>query len=267
MGGNHEDIVNRLRRVEGQVTGIRRMQEDHRCCIDVLDQISAARAGFEATALLILRDHVDGCVREAIEEGKARRRRPSSWKPSAVSRGVSDMNDRNTCSARGLTRALISLGVIAFVFVPMSAALAHAGEEADPALTSVQVAIAVIRSQPVLMDVIGDKIGDAIESEDAEGVDIAKVEEAQKAFEDGDLNQTELLLEQAVGACPGDPVITPREIRWVEPITKPCPAPAHLTALDRIPVAGTTRPVLLSFAALAIMGGLFLVRRTHGHAD
>ena len=45
--------------------------------------------------------------------------------------------------------------------------------------------------------------GDAIESEDTDGVDLAKVKEAQKAFEDGDLTQTELLLEQAVGACPG----------------------------------------------------------------
>jgi Metal-sensitive transcriptional repressor len=33
-------------------------------------QISAARAGLEATALLILEDHVNGCIREAIDEGK-----------------------------------------------------------------------------------------------------------------------------------------------------------------------------------------------------
>jgi DNA-binding FrmR family transcriptional regulator len=70
MKSHHQDIVNRLRRIEGQVTGIRKMQEDGRYCIDVLDQISAARAGLEATALLILEDHVNGCVREAIEEGK-----------------------------------------------------------------------------------------------------------------------------------------------------------------------------------------------------
>jgi CsoR family transcriptional regulator, copper-sensing transcriptional repressor len=70
MGSNKLDIVKRLRRIEGQVTGIRKMQEDRRYCIDVLDQISAARAGLEATALLILEDHVNGCVREAIEEGK-----------------------------------------------------------------------------------------------------------------------------------------------------------------------------------------------------
>ena len=70
MGDNHEGIVMRLRRIEGQVSGIKRMQEGGRYCIDVLDQISAARAGLEATALLILQDHVNGCVREAIEEGK-----------------------------------------------------------------------------------------------------------------------------------------------------------------------------------------------------
>jgi len=46
------------------------MYEDGRYCIDVLDQVSAARAGLEAVALLILEDHVNGCVREATEGGK-----------------------------------------------------------------------------------------------------------------------------------------------------------------------------------------------------
>lgn len=70
MGDHREGILKRLRRIEGQITGIRRMHEEGRYCIDVLDQISAARAGLEATALLILGDHVNGCVREAIDEGK-----------------------------------------------------------------------------------------------------------------------------------------------------------------------------------------------------
>lgn len=70
MGHNHDKVVKRLRRIEGQISGIRKMQEGGRYCIDVLDQISAARAGLEATALLILEDHVNGCVREAIDEGK-----------------------------------------------------------------------------------------------------------------------------------------------------------------------------------------------------
>ena len=50
----HPEIVTRLRRIEGQVAGVRRMYEDGRYCIDVLDQLAAVRAGLEATALLVL---------------------------------------------------------------------------------------------------------------------------------------------------------------------------------------------------------------------
>ena len=64
------EILDRLRRIEGQVTGIRRMREDNRYCIDVLDQIAAARAGLDAVALRILEEHVNTCVREAINEGE-----------------------------------------------------------------------------------------------------------------------------------------------------------------------------------------------------
>ena len=68
--GGEKEVLDRLRRIEGQVAGIRRMYEDGRYCIDVLDQISAARAGLEAAALVILEDHVNGCVRDAIEGGE-----------------------------------------------------------------------------------------------------------------------------------------------------------------------------------------------------
>ena len=70
----HQEVVGRLRKIEGQVTGIRKMYEDERYCIDVLDQLSAARKGLEAAALVILEDHVNGCVRDAIEgsEGEAK---------------------------------------------------------------------------------------------------------------------------------------------------------------------------------------------------
>ena len=69
---HHDEVVRRLQRIEGQVSGICRMYEGGRYCIDVLDQISAARAGLQAAALLILEDHVNGCVTEAIEGGKGR---------------------------------------------------------------------------------------------------------------------------------------------------------------------------------------------------
>lgn len=66
-GEPEDEVLLRLRKIEGQVSGIRKMQEDGRYCIDVLDQLSAARRGLEAAAMLILENHVNGCVREAIE--------------------------------------------------------------------------------------------------------------------------------------------------------------------------------------------------------
>jgi len=174
------------------------------------------------------------------------------------------MKDRREWGRRRFARSVVAVAAITLALGPTSAALAHEGEEEIPALELTQQAIAIIRSQPELMDEIEDRIGDALESEDTDGVDLAKVEQAQEAFEDGDLEQTELLLEQAIGSCPGQPVVEPEGIRTPAPISSPCPAPERLTALDRIPVGGPARPVLLGLAAVAIVGGLFLVRRTHG---
>ncbi len=55
-------ILARLRRMEGQVRGVQRMVEEDRYCIDVLTQISAIIAAARATGLLVLEDHVRGCV-------------------------------------------------------------------------------------------------------------------------------------------------------------------------------------------------------------
>ena len=52
----------RLKRIEGQVRGIARMIEEDRYCIDVLTQISAARAALDKVALGLLDDHAHHCV-------------------------------------------------------------------------------------------------------------------------------------------------------------------------------------------------------------
>jgi len=70
MREHDEEIVARLKRIEGQVSGIRKMYEGGRYCIDVLDQLSAARAGLDAAALLLLEDHVNSCVRDAMDGGE-----------------------------------------------------------------------------------------------------------------------------------------------------------------------------------------------------
>ena len=60
------EIAVRLRRIEGQISGIERMHEEGRYCVEVLDQLAGARAGLRAVGLLLLERHVDGCVREAL---------------------------------------------------------------------------------------------------------------------------------------------------------------------------------------------------------
>jgi len=61
--------LKRLKRVEGQVRGLSRMVEDDRYCVDVVIQISAARAALRRVEEEILRDHIGHCVRHAIESG------------------------------------------------------------------------------------------------------------------------------------------------------------------------------------------------------
>jgi DNA-binding FrmR family transcriptional regulator len=64
-------LIRRLSRIEGQVRGIARMIEREEYCIDILQQTSALRAAVDSVALLVLEDHVQGCVRTAAENGEA----------------------------------------------------------------------------------------------------------------------------------------------------------------------------------------------------
>lgn len=57
-----DQLLLRLRRIEGQVGGIQRMVEQDRYCIDVLTQISAAQAALDKVALGLLDDHAHHCV-------------------------------------------------------------------------------------------------------------------------------------------------------------------------------------------------------------
>jgi DNA-binding FrmR family transcriptional regulator len=66
-------LVRRLARMEGQVRGITRMIEREEYCVDILQQTSALRAAVDSLAILVLEDHVQGCVRTAAENGDAER--------------------------------------------------------------------------------------------------------------------------------------------------------------------------------------------------
>src|SRR3954449_5327699 len=66
-------LVRRLSRIEGQVRGISRMIEREEYCVDILQQTSALRAAVDSLAVMVLEDHVQGCVRTAAEQGDADR--------------------------------------------------------------------------------------------------------------------------------------------------------------------------------------------------
>jgi CsoR family transcriptional regulator, copper-sensing transcriptional repressor len=59
---NKGPLLNRLKRIEGQVRGVQGMVEDDRYCIDVLTQINAIQAALDKVALGLLDDHVQHCV-------------------------------------------------------------------------------------------------------------------------------------------------------------------------------------------------------------
>lgn len=58
-------IMARLKRIEGQVRGISRMIEDDKYCIDILTQVSAVMASTRSVGMLVLEDHIRGCVMNA----------------------------------------------------------------------------------------------------------------------------------------------------------------------------------------------------------
>jgi CsoR family transcriptional regulator, copper-sensing transcriptional repressor len=64
-------LVRRLSRIEGQVRGIGRMIEREEYCVDILQQTAALRAAVDALSVLVLEDHIAGCVRTAAERGEA----------------------------------------------------------------------------------------------------------------------------------------------------------------------------------------------------
>ena len=64
-----DQLLTRLRRIEGQVRGVERMVDEDRYCIDVLTQIAAVQAALDKVALGLL----DGHARHCIVEGKAER--------------------------------------------------------------------------------------------------------------------------------------------------------------------------------------------------
>lgn len=66
---NTKEVINRLSRAIGHLESVKRMVEDGRDCSDVLIQIAAVKAAVNNIGKIILQDHINTCVVNAVETG------------------------------------------------------------------------------------------------------------------------------------------------------------------------------------------------------
>lgn len=64
---NKEDVIQRLKKIEGQVKGIQRMIEENKYCVDVLIQIAAVRAAINKVGIKVFENHTRECLKTALE--------------------------------------------------------------------------------------------------------------------------------------------------------------------------------------------------------
>jgi DNA-binding FrmR family transcriptional regulator len=72
MGSSHtkrKQVLNRLSRIEGHIRGIKKMIEEDRDCPDILHQIAAVKSSINKVGELVLEDHIESCLIDAVKEG------------------------------------------------------------------------------------------------------------------------------------------------------------------------------------------------------
>ena len=68
-----DNVLRRLNRIEGQIRGISRMLEEDRYCVEVLQQIASMQSAADAVAMILLENHVKGCVADGLRSGNEER--------------------------------------------------------------------------------------------------------------------------------------------------------------------------------------------------
>lgn len=68
---NHSDNMPRLNRISGQIDGIKKMIEDGRYCLDIINQIKAVRSALKSVEKNILQKHIQHCVTAAFSASEA----------------------------------------------------------------------------------------------------------------------------------------------------------------------------------------------------
>ncbi len=79
MSPQRQALSRRLKRIEGQVRGLIRMLDEDRYCIDILQQIQAAKAALKKVETELLRDHARICIEDALQEGSKGDQHEKVW--------------------------------------------------------------------------------------------------------------------------------------------------------------------------------------------
>ncbi len=76
-----DDILLRLRKIEGQIRGIHKMVEREAECAEILVQVAAVKSAIKSVAALVIQNYLRGCVSSALEptEEGAQSRNIDEW--------------------------------------------------------------------------------------------------------------------------------------------------------------------------------------------
>ena len=83
-----DDVLARLKRIEGQARGLQRMVDEEQYCIDILTQVSAMTKALQAVSISLLEDHINHCVVDAARAGDAEGRAKVTEAVDAIARLV-----------------------------------------------------------------------------------------------------------------------------------------------------------------------------------
>ncbi|ALT81029.1 hypothetical protein AU077_05575 [Streptococcus gallolyticus] len=68
MVTNNKDIINRLKRAEGQLRGIQKMIEDDKECIDIVTQLTAVRSSINRTMGIVISNKINQIIENPVED-------------------------------------------------------------------------------------------------------------------------------------------------------------------------------------------------------
>lgn len=68
MATNNKDIINRLKRAEGQLRGIQKMIEDDKECIDIVTQLTAVRSSINRTMGIVISNKINQIIENPVED-------------------------------------------------------------------------------------------------------------------------------------------------------------------------------------------------------